>query len=75
MNVRALKARNVELGITAKDWQECLGLKTTAHTYNKINGKSPLTLEQAEKIQGLLQIEDKDFGYYFLGHERNGGVA
>lgn len=70
MNVRAIKARNVELGVSAKDWQECLGLKTTAHTYNKINGKSPLTLEQAEKVQRLLKIEDKDFGFYFLGHER-----
>lgn len=70
MNVRAIKARNVELGISAKDWQECLGLKTAAHTYNKINGKSPLTLEQAEKVQKLLEIEDKDFGFYFLGHER-----
>lgn len=70
MNVKALKIRCVELDITAEDWQKCLGLKTKASAYNKMNGKSPLSLEQADKIQALLKIEDRDFAYYFLGHER-----
>lgn len=66
MNVIEIKKRNLELGITPKDWAECLGVKLQ-NAYNKINGKSHLTLEQADKIQKLLKIEDCEFGLYFFG--------
>ena len=70
MNVIEIKKRNLELGITAKEWAECLGL-TKQMAYKKINGESPLTLIQADKIQKLLQIGDCEFGFYFLsGHSR-----
>lgn len=70
MNVIEIKKRNLELGISASDWAECLGLSQQM-AYKKISGKSPLTLEQANKIQQLLKIEDKDFGFYFLsGYSR-----
>jgi plasmid maintenance system antidote protein VapI len=65
MNVIEIKKRNLELGITPKDWAECLGVKLQ-NAYNKINGKSHLTLDQANRIQKLLQIEDRDFALYFL---------
>lgn len=65
MNIIEIKKRNLELGITPKDWAECLGVKLQ-HAYKKINGTSPLTLEQADKIQKLLQIDNCDFSLYFL---------
>lgn len=65
MNVIEIKKRNLELGISPKDWAECLGI-TLQHTYKKINGQSPLTLWQADQIQNLLRIRDEDFAFYFL---------
>lgn len=65
MNVVEIKKRNLELGKTAKDWAECLELSQQM-AYKKINGLSPLSLEQANKIQKLLEIPDKDFAFYFL---------
>lgn len=65
MNVIEIKKRNLELNITPKDWSECLGI-TVQQAYKKINGSSPLTLEQADKIQHLLKIDNCDFGLYFM---------
>lgn len=65
MNVIEIKKRNLELGITPADWAVCLGIKLQ-HAYKKINGTSPLTLEQADKIQQLLRIADCEFSLYFL---------
>ena len=65
MNVIEIKKRNLELGISPKDWAECLGI-TIHHAYKKISGKSALTLWQADRIQKLLKIADEDFAFYFL---------
>lgn len=70
MNVIEIKKRNLELGITAKDWAKCLDISIQA-AYKKINGKSPMTLYQADKIQKLLKIADQDFVFYFMNsHSR-----
>lgn len=70
MNVIEIKKRNLELGITANDWAICLGM-TKQMAYKKINGTSPMTLYQADKIQKLLQIKDEDFVFYFMNsHSR-----
>lgn len=65
MNVIEIKKRNLELNISPKDWSECLGI-TVQQAYKKINGSSPLTLEQADKIQNLLMISNEEFIFYFL---------
>lgn len=65
MNVIEIKKRNLELGISPRDWAECLGI-TLQHAYKKINGCSPLTLWQADQIQNLLKIRDEEFAFYFL---------
>lgn len=65
MNVIEIKKRNIEFDISPRDWAECLGI-TVQHAYKKINGQSPLTLWQADQIQKLLGIADKDFAFYFL---------
>ena len=70
MNVIEIGKRNIELGITVKDWARCLDV-SISNAYKKINGSSPLTLMQVDKIQKLLQIDDADFALYFLsGHSR-----
>lgn len=66
MNVIEVKKRNLELNISPRDWAECLGI-TVQHAYKKINGQSPLTLLQADRIQQLLGIDDSEFAFYFLG--------
>lgn len=65
MNVIEIKKRNLELGISPKDWAECLGV-SVQHAYKKLNGKSALTLWQADQIQKLLEIKDEEFAFYFL---------
>lgn len=65
MNVIEIKKRNLELNISSKDWAECLSI-TTQQAYKKINGQSPLTLMQADKIQSLLKIKNEEFAFYFL---------
>ena len=65
MNVIEIKKRNIERDISPKDWAECLGI-TLQHAYKKINGKSPLTLWQADQIQNLLGIADEEFAFYFF---------
>lgn len=65
MNAIEIRKRNIELGITVKDWADCLGV-SIQHAYRKLNGVSPLTLAQADKIQQLLKIDDSDFALYFL---------
>ena len=65
MNVIEIKKRNLELGITPKDWAKCLGV-SVQHAYKKLNGKSALTLRQADQIQKLLGIKDEEFAFYFL---------
>lgn len=37
-------------------------------TQNKLKGKTPITLDEAEKIQGALGIRDEDFAFYFMSH-------
>lgn len=70
MNVIEIKKRNIELGITPKDWANCLNI-TVQHAYKKIDGKSHLTLHQADKVQKMLKIKDEDFAFYFLSrHSR-----
>lgn len=65
MNVIEIKKRNIELGITPKDWADCLSI-TVQQAYKKINGQSPLTLLQADKIQNLLKIDNNEFAFYFF---------
>ena len=70
MNVIEIKKRNLELGISPKDWAKCLDI-TVQHAYKKIEGKSHLTLHQANQVQKMLQIKDEDFALYFLSrHSR-----
>lgn len=59
----------VDKGVTINDIALYLG-KSCPNVWSKLTGRLPLSLWEAEKIQDILEIEDCDFGFYFLGHER-----
>ena len=44
--------------------------KSYSTVQKKLNNKTPMTLEEADKIQSALGIHDEDFGFYFMSHER-----
>lgn len=68
INTRKMKARLVELGLSQKDFAECLGI-ATATASQKINNVRPMSLEEAEKICNLLNIEPDQFASYFFAQE------
>ena len=69
MNEIEIKKRMLDMSVTVKDIANVLGV-SQAQVYNKLKGKSMTTLEEAEKLQELLHIEDCDFARYFLTHSR-----
>lgn len=69
VNVRALKARMVELDLTLDDIADAIG-KTYATARNKVNGITPFTVHEAEAVQELLGIGDDVFCFYFMSHSR-----
>lgn len=64
-NVRKIKARLVELGLTQKDVAKTLEI-APATASQKLNGVRPMFLSEAEKLSGLLQLSSEEFGTYFF---------
>ena len=73
INTKELKKLLIDKDLTINDVAAYIE-KSYSNTLLKINGKIPITLNEAEKIQLFLDIDDCDFGFYFLGHERNDDV-
>lgn len=69
INTKEIKKLLIEKDMTINDLAEYLE-KSHSHVRRKVNGRAPMTLWEAEKIQDALGIENKDFGFYFLSHER-----
>lgn len=69
INTKEIKKLLIDMELGIKDIAECLG-KSYSNALLKINGDLPMTLEEAEKIQEFLNIDDCDFGFYFLSHNR-----
>lgn len=70
VNTRQLRALMVANDVRMDDVAKALG-RTKSIAYNKISGRSEMTLEQAEAVQALLGIRDEDFAFYFMSHERS----
>ena len=68
INTKEIKKLLIDKNLKIQDVAEYIG-KSYSSTFAKINGKTPMTLDDAEKIQFLLDIDDCDFCYYFLNHE------
>lgn len=67
INERKIKARMVEMGLTQKDLMgpDCLdcALSTVSQ---KLNGRRPLTLPQAERLGRKLELNDLEYFDFFL---------
>lgn len=72
VNTEALMARAQGLGIAQKEIAAKVGISQSALS-KKINNVRPMTLEEAEKIAGVLKIEPRFWmGYFFCAEEHNG---
>lgn len=69
INTKEIKKLLIDKSMTINDVAVYIG-KSYSNTNLKLNGKAPMTLNEAEKIQSLLSIEDCDFGFYFFSHSR-----
>lgn len=69
INTKEIKKLLIDKELKIQDVAEYIG-KSYSNTLLKINGKTPMTLNDAEKIQELLEIEDSNFAFYFL-HKEN----
>lgn len=70
MNTKAVKCRMIDKGLTNAEMADKIGV-TPQHFSGVLNGKKPLTLNMANKIQEVLEIPNDDFGHYFLSGGRN----
>lgn len=70
VNTNKIKARMIELNLNQTEVAAQIGIAQS--TFNqKINNARPMFLEEVEKLQELLNIDNADFGEYFFYH----GVA
>jgi len=65
MNLLRIKGRIVEMGMTQIEFAKQMGI-AQATLSQKIKGDRPITLEQAEKMANLLNIQNDKFTYYFF---------
>ena len=69
INTKEIKKLLIDKDLTINDVAIYIG-KSYSNTLLKINGKTSITLGDAEKIQEFLEIDDSDFAFYFLHKER-----
>ena len=69
INTKEIKKLLIDKDLTINDIAIYIG-KSYSNTLLKINGKIPMNLNDAEKIQEFLEIDDRDFAFYFLHKER-----
>lgn len=69
INTKELKKLLIDKELTIIELATYLG-KSHQTVRRKLNGRSPMNLWEAEQIQEILEIENRDFGFYFLSHER-----
>lgn len=67
LNVDKIRGRLAELRLTQKDVAKALGIAVPTAN-QKLNRVRPISLDEAEKIATLLEIEDSQFGEYFFMH-------
>lgn len=66
VNTMALKCRMVDYDITISEIADICDISVSKMRFI-LNNDYPMTLDIAEIMQKILDIEDEDFGYYFLG--------
>lgn len=64
INTAKIKGRMAELGLTQSDVAKALGLSPSTVS-QKINNVRALSLDEAEELSALLNIDVGDFGEFF----------
>lgn len=70
VNTKEIKKRLIDKGMSVGDLAEVMG-RSYANISSKINNKTPITLDDAMKMQTVLGISNEDFCFYFLSGGRN----
>lgn len=65
VNTLKLRGRIREKGLTQKDVAAMLNVSETT-VGAKINNRSPITLDEADKLSEMLGISDEEFVVFFL---------
>jgi hypothetical protein len=68
INTSAVKERMKSMKLTQGTVAEQMGLSQCVLS-QKINNKRPMTIKEAEKLQGILLIPDAEFRFFFLTGE------
>lgn len=68
MNSVAIKKLMKEKRITQSAVAERMGMSQCALS-QKINNKRPVTVQEAEELQRILEIQDHEFRFFFLSCE------
>lgn len=65
LNTNKIKGRIKELGLIQSDIAKKLGLAEPTVS-QKINGKRPMSLDEARELAEMLGIDNSEFGSYFF---------
>lgn len=65
INSKEIKKLLIDKDLKIIDVAKHIG-KSYSNTLLKINGKTPMTLDEADQIQRFLGIDDENFRFYFL---------
>lgn len=65
LNTNKVRGRMAELRLTQKDVARALGIAPPTAS-QKLNRVRPMSLDEAEKLADLLQIENSQFSEYFF---------
>lgn len=69
VNTKALRKRMIDFDLTNAEMADKVGISQSKMSFI-LNHKQAATLEIAERIQETLGIDDSQFAYYFLSHEK-----
>lgn len=65
VNTKALKKKMIDKDITSAELSRRCEVSPSKMSLS-LNNKRPINLSLAERIQGVLEIDDRDFAFYFL---------
>lgn len=70
VNTNEIRKLLIDMDMSVKDLAHIME-QSYANVLLKIKNERRMNLDDAEKIQEILGIDDKDFGYYFFCHSRS----
>ena len=71
VNTKEIRKRMIDLDVSYEDLAQAIGKKAVT-IRQKINNYRPLFVPEAEVIQQMLEIPDKEYGFYFYSRLSHG---